>query len=157
MRLRAPIVRLAVTCLLAFALSCSRRPPAAEPVPVGRVNCARCGMMISSERQSAEWVAPGEETRFYDDIGCLAADARTLPGGGVRFVHVTGARWAPAENAFYARPPDESTPMGYGVVAFADRAAAAARDREGRARTWQELVRELGPEPPGSGGQPKPR
>jgi hypothetical protein len=112
MRLRAPIVRLAVTCLLAFALSCGRRAPAPEAVPVDRVNCARCGMMISSERQSAEWVA---------------------------------------------RPPDESTPMGYGVVAFADRAVAATRDREGQARTWQELVRELGPEPPGSGGQPKPR
>lgn len=102
-------------------------------------------MMVSSEPQSAEWVVPGEETRFYDDIGCLATDAPPHAQRGALFVHVDGARWARAESAFYARPPDQSTPMGYGFVAFTDRREAAARDRQGKAHTWEELVRELAP------------
>lgn len=146
--------RLAAVLLVPLALSCGRREPAPEPVPVNQVNCARCGMLISSDLQSAEWVVPAQETRFYDDIGCLATDVRPRAEQGARFVHVEGARWARAEVAFYARPPDESTPMGYGVVAFTDRAEAAARDPQGKARTWEELVRELAPERPGATGPP---
>lgn len=153
MRRPTAIVRFAVTSLLPVALSCSRAP-APETVPVDRVNCARCGMMVSNEAQSAQWVIPGEETLFYDDIGCLAADVRPRAERGVRFVHVDRARWAPAETAFYARPADESTPMGYGVVAFSSRSEAAARDRKGRSRSWGELVRELAVQRPGSGARP---
>jgi copper chaperone NosL len=123
-------------------------------VPVDKVNCARCGMMISSETQSAEWVAAGEETRFYDDIGCLATDAWSAGEGGARFVHADGARWAPAESVFYARPANVSTPMGYGVVAFSSREEAAARDRQGRARAWSDLAAELRSEPAATGGRP---
>jgi hypothetical protein len=39
--------------------------------------------------------------------------------------------------------------MGYGVIAFASRQEAVARDRANRARTWAELVRELRAEAPG--------
>lgn len=154
MRLSSATARLAVAFLVPLALSCGRRAPEPETVPVDRVNCARCGMMISSEPQSAQWVVPGEETRFYDDIGCLAADDRPRAEGGARFVHVDRARWARVETAFYARPADESTPMGYGVVAFSSRADASARDRQGRARTWEELAAELAAEGRGNGARP---
>lgn len=143
--------RFAVAILLPLALSCGRGVPRPEAVPVDRVNCARCGMLVSIEARSAQWVVPGEETLFYDDIGCLATDSRKRAAGGTRFVHVSGGRWAAAETAFYARPPDESTPMGYGVVAYAGRAEAAGHDRQGRARTWEDLLRELAAERPGSG------
>jgi copper chaperone NosL len=99
-------------------------------------------MLVSSEPDSAQWVAAGEETRFYDDIGCLATDPWTPPGRNARFVRAQG-RSVPADGAFFARPHGTSTPMGYGVVAFADRRQAAARDRQGRALGWTELVSEL--------------
>jgi copper chaperone NosL len=99
-------------------------------------------MLVSREDQSAEWIAAGEEPRFYDDIGCLATDGWKPPGRSARFVHA-GRTWFPAETAFYARPPDASTPMGYDINAFATREEAALRDREGRARSWNELVQEL--------------
>lgn len=150
----AATARFAVPFLLPLALSCSRGAPKPETVPVDSVNCARCGMMVSSEPQSAQWVVPGEETRFYDDIGCLAAEVRSRGESGARFVHVEGGRWARAEAAFYARPADESTPMGYGVVAFSNREEAAARDRQGRARSWEELAVELAAEHPGEGDRP---
>jgi copper chaperone NosL len=99
-------------------------------------------MLVSREDQSAEWIVAGEEPRFYDDIGCLATDPWRAPGRSARFVHV-GRSWSPAESVFYARPPALSTPMGYGVAAFATREEAAASDRAGRARTWPELASEL--------------
>jgi hypothetical protein len=110
-------------------------------------------MVISREAQSAQWVVPGEETRFYDDIGCLATDSWPEATGGARFVHADGG-WAAAETVFYARPPGESTPMGYGVVAFQSREQAAARDPRGTARTWGDLVAELAAERPGTGVRP---
>lgn len=154
MRLPAATPGFALAFLVPLALACGRREPVPEAVPLDSVNCARCGMMISSEPQSAQWVVPGEETRFYDDIGCLAADDRPRAEGGARFVHVDGTRWARAENAFYARPADESTPMGYGVVAFSNRTQAATRDRQGKARTWEELAAELAAEGKKAGARP---
>ena len=126
---------------------CGDRALRPEPVPVGRAACTRCGMLVSREDQAAEWIAAGEEPRFYDDIGCLATDGWRPPGRSARFVHA-GRTWSLAESLFYARPPDASTPMGYDVVAFATREQAASRDREGRARSWEELTRELR-RPPG--------
>ena len=140
--------RFAIVGLLSIPLSCGRAP-APEPVPVNQATCARCGMMISIESQSAEWVASGQETLFYDDIGCLATDAQPRAKGGARFVHVGEGGWALAEKAFYARPAEAATPMGYGVVAFRDAGRAAALDRQGKARAWEDLIRELAAEPPG--------
>ena len=143
----------AAALVASLSLSCGRRSPAPEPVPVGQVNCARCSMVISREAQSAQWVVPGEETRFYDDIGCLATDSWPQAEGGARYVHADGG-WAAAETVFYARPPGESTPMGYGVVAFQSREQAAARDQRGRVRTWGDLVAELAAERPGAVTRP---
>lgn len=129
-------------------MGCGVRPLRPEPLPVGQVTCSLCGMVVSLETQSAQWIAAGEEPRFYDDIGCLATDPWTAPGRSARFVHVAGA-WSPAEASFYARPPGASTPMGYGAVAFTTREEAASRDAQGRSRTWVELVAELRASGPG--------
>lgn len=128
---------------LPLLVACSERVLEPEPVPLDRVSCARCGMMVSREADSAQWVSKGEDTRFYDDIGCLAAEDHRPAGRNARFVRVGGTRWAPAESAFYARPADASTPMGYGFVGFSTREEAAQRDREGKARTWEEFVEEV--------------
>lgn len=154
MRLPGRLGGFVAASLVWLLVACSDRPLEPEPVPLDRVSCARCGMMVSREADSAEWIAAGEEPRFYDDIGCTAADDRLPAGRSARFVHVEGGHWAPAEAAFYARPVEASTPMGYGVVAFSTREAAAARDRAGRARTWDELIGELRSEKPGEGGRP---
>ena len=68
--------RTALTLALTLTIGCGRKPLSPEPVPVDRVECARCGMLISSQSGGGEIVAAGEDTRFYDDVGCLAARPR---------------------------------------------------------------------------------
>ena len=102
-------------------------------------------MMISSLDHAAQAVSPQEDARFYDDRGCLAKDAPALPDGARLFVQLDrGAGWINAGEAFFAFSAGARTPMGYGVTAFRTEAEAARADREGRARRWDDVVRELG-------------
>jgi copper chaperone NosL len=70
-------------------------------------------------------VAPGEEPRFFDDIGCLATfvKAGRAPAGATAFVTDYRTRdWIRADRAVYARVPGLQTPMGSQLVAHADAA-----------------------------------
>ena len=104
-------------------------------------------MLISSERGSGEIVSADGDTRFFDDVACLAADwiahART-PRGDRAFVRLPGGAWADASAAAYARPASARTAMGWGVAAFASPADAEAADAGGRAMTFDEVVRLAG-------------
>jgi len=96
-------------------------------------------MMISEIGDAAEYVSRRDEPRFYDDLGCAAADAGRVPIDGILFVRADdGARWLPAREAFYART-GARTPMSYGYFAFSTEAGAKARDGQGRARRWNDL------------------
>lgn len=122
--------------LTGLALGCVRRI-APEPLPLDRYTCARCGMMISDVADAAEYVSAREETRFYDDLGCAAADAGRVPIRGKFFVRAEGGtRWLDAEDAFFARTGGR-TPMGYGVFAFSTE--AQARDAGGKALRWSDV------------------
>jgi copper chaperone NosL len=101
-------------------------------------------MMISEPAHAAQAVAPNEEPRFYDDRGCLAKDAASLPADARLFVQLDrGAGWIDVREAFFAFPEGARTPMGYGVTAFRTEAEAARADRNTRARRWADVVREL--------------
>jgi copper chaperone NosL len=124
-----------------FLYACAKGPLAPVPLPLDRFNCARCGMLISELDDAAEWVGRGEELRFYDDLGCAAADASRVPPGGKFFVRASGGRrWLPAELAVFAKPAGARTPMSYGLVAFETEADAKARDAQGRSLRWADLA-----------------
>lgn len=115
-----------------------------QPLPLDHVECASCRMLISSLDDAAQAVAPGEKPRFYDDRGCLAKDAASLPSGARLFVQLdAGAGWIEAGAAFFAFPTGARTPMGYGVTAFRTEAESSRADHAGRARRWAEVVREV--------------
>lgn len=107
---------------------------AAEPPPPIQAGtpCAFCRMTISDARVAAEVVAPGEEPRQYDDIGCLAGDLqkRPLTPRSRAFVadYSTGAL-VPAGDAVYTHVESIETPMMSHIVAHA---TAAARDADSR-------------------------
>jgi hypothetical protein len=100
-------------------------------------------MLISTDSGGGEIVSANDDTRFYDDVGCLAADWRAHSGDVRAFVRIAG-RWSDAMDASFARPAAVATAMGSGIVAFALSADARAADREGRALTFDDVVRASG-------------
>ena len=112
-----------------------------EPLPLDRVNCAKCGMLISSLANAGQAVSREAETRFYDDIGCMAADT-AMTGDANLFVQLAdGTGWTPVTSAWFAASPQMSTPMGYGFTAHASEEAARKADAQPRAQSWAEIVR----------------
>ena len=130
--MRSPIVAAIVTVVLA-GCGFARTTPAALDTS-GTESCASCRMAIVDGSTAAQLVAPGEEARFFDDLGCLRAYLQTtrLPWKGVVYVadHRTRA-WVPLSQAVYAHQPALDTPMGSRLIAHAN---AASRDRDAAAR-----------------------
>lgn len=110
--------------------SLSRTTPAALDTS-GKEPCAFCRMAIVDGRTAAQLVAPGEEARFFDDLGCLRSYLATtkLPWKAVVYVadHRTKA-WVPLSQAVYARQPALETPMGSQLIAHANASSRAADD-----------------------------
>jgi len=96
-------------------------------------------MLISTERGGGEIVSATDDTRFYDDVACLAADWANRSGEVGAYVHVGGG-WSDALTASYAQPADVRTAMGSGIAAFATAAEARAADRAGRALTFDAVT-----------------
>lgn len=119
---------------------CGAAPPGPEPVPLDRANCARCSMLISSDTHAAQSQAHGRSTRFFDDIGCLAADADATANDANRYVRLVSGAWATTGSAWFARSASAKTPMDYGILAFATEEEARAADRNGKAHEWPAIV-----------------
>lgn len=81
-----------------------------------------------------------DDTRFYDDIGCLAADWAAHHGDARAFVRPAGGGWTDAQVASFAQPTDARTAMGSGIAAFAAAADARAADPTGRVLTFDDVV-----------------
>lgn len=101
-------------------------------------------MLISSDTGGGEIVSSSEETKFYDDIGCLAADWRAHHDGDRAFVRIGGGHWSEAQAASYAQPDGIQTAMASGLAAFATALEARGADRNGRALTFDDVIRLTG-------------
>ena len=124
----------ALLLLMSSLFACGGGPPGPAALDTKNDACAWCRMGASDARFAAQLVAPREEPRFFDDIGCLAAFLAARPAlkGSVAFVadHRTKA-WVPALDAVYTRNPGLQTPMSSHLLAHAD---AASRDADADAR-----------------------
>ena len=124
----------ALTATLLLAAGCTGSgAPGPVAIDMGRDACSHCRMAIVSAATAAEIVAPGEEPRLFDDIGCLRdfVAAAPLAADAVVFVadHRTGA-WVDARQAAFTKTSLQ-TPMGSSLVAHVD---AASRDQDPAAR-----------------------
>jgi hypothetical protein len=97
-------------------------------------------MLISTERGAAQIVPSDGDTRFYDDVGCLASDWRDHAQLGQAFVRVEGGAWVDAAAAVYSRPGGVRTAMGSGLVAFASAAEARAASASATVMSFDEVV-----------------
>jgi copper chaperone NosL len=112
----------------ALSAACGRGGTGPVPFQTG-APCAYCRMTLVSPELAAEIVAPGEDPRFYDDIGCLANDLRKVaarPGARVYVADHRTAAPIDAATARYTRVDTLETPMGSHLVAHADDASRRA-------------------------------
>jgi len=120
--------------LLSLLFACASGPaPPAPPAPLDTANetCQWCRMTVSEPRLAAQIVAPLEEPRFFDDIGCMRdylASAKSLSEDAMAYVadHRTSA-WVSATQAVYTKVPTLETPMKSHLVAHVD---TASRDQD---------------------------
>ena len=123
-----PYAAAAALCAVLALGGCASSVPGPATLDTRNDACAHCRMTVSDARFAAQLVAPGEEPKFFDDIGCLREylKAAAPAPGSVAYVasHRTRA-WVPARDAFYLRHESIETPMGFHLVAFED---AAGRD-----------------------------
>ena len=94
--------------------------------------CDTCRMVVSSTHTASEVLAPYQDVKFFDDLGCLDKylAGATLPAGARVLVadHRTGD-WVDAEYAVFTRVGEGGGAMGSPFVAYASVASRDA-DRE---------------------------
>jgi copper chaperone NosL len=138
--LSARLVVLVILAAWAAAASCRSSPPQPARLDSKQDACASCRMMVSDARFASQVVAPFEEPRFFDDLGCLARylqTAGTLPDGAVIYVadHATRA-WVRADAAVFTEVQGIAAPMGSHVIAHE---SAASRDADPAALSGRSL------------------
>src|SRR5690606_35950302 len=133
--MKRALLGVAVSGLAALALlpGCSRGELSGPPeLRVGRDECGECGVIISEDRcSSAILVERGgrREHVLFDDIGCMLDYERGRAGEFAAvdaFVHDHPTRaWVRAADAHFLFADRDllPTPMGSGIVAYAERAA----------------------------------
>jgi copper chaperone NosL len=117
--------------------------------------CAQCNMKVADNEKKVSAYLPnikGMGPSHYCDIGCAvqsrnnecATRQMVFDGNAVVYDLFTGEA-VPAEKAFFAFKSSFRTPMGYGIVAFKDKAEAekfALGHGKVRVIRWFELVDE---------------
>lgn len=97
-----------------------------EPIVYGRDACAHCRMHISQPGFAGEVRDHIGVLTKYDDVGCMlqamVAMHREIPEAWVE--DHDGGEFVPLLTAHLVRSDTGGTPMGYGIVAFANEEAA---------------------------------
>jgi copper chaperone NosL len=116
---------IAIAALLAVG-ACAVKAGGPPEIELDRTACSHCGMLISESLYAAAYQAPGAPARVFDDIGCLRDAARGEAGDGLHFWFHDGSHggWIEGSEAIFVASPEIRTPMGGGLIAYRDRAAA---------------------------------
>lgn len=107
--------------LFAAGIACRGGAPPPASLDTKTDTCSVCRMTVSDQRLASQILVPGEEPRFFDDLGCLAKflDAHQLPDAVVYVADHRTGEWTPAAGAVYSRLDRASTPMASGLLAHA--------------------------------------
>lgn len=134
MKLSFSIVSAVAASSMLFASGCGRDEVTGPPeLKLGRNLCAECGMMINEDRCSGAAVIAVDGVRehvTFDDIGCMLEYSNDLESNIQvieRYVHDHTTRaWVGWSEAWFVRGESDKipTPMGSGIVAFANRDSA---------------------------------
>jgi copper chaperone NosL len=103
--------------------------PVAPSIAYGRDLCEACNMLIDEARFAAATLEIGGKTHKFDSIDEMIVFHMDRPNLQIRawFVHDYGTQnWIRAEKAYFVQSPEIRAPMGKGIAAFGERAAADA-------------------------------
>lgn len=141
--MRKTLLAATVVSLLA---ACTPAPTGPTPPEIvyGVDVCEACGMIISEARFAAATALDGGEALRFDDIGDMLAYHASRPEIDVRawFVHDHPSEtWLEGHQATFVQSSEIASPMGHGIVAFADPAEAEAYALEigGEVFTFDEI------------------
>lgn len=141
-----PIIMILLSAGWLFS-SCRSAPDFSQPPEIiyGEDACERCYMIINEARYAAAYMTSDGESRLFDDIGGMLAHFEDLGEDVTVFwVHdFETEAWLEADQAYFVES-DHLTPMGYGIVAFADesRAESWAADQEALVVSFSTLLSE---------------
>lgn len=135
--------------MMALVLAaCGDEVKASDPpeLTLGESTCSRCGMIISDERFASGMTFEDQDALLYDDLGEMIEIIRTEdPHPDYIWVHDYDSReWIDATTAWYVDSAEIMAPMGSGLAAFANQAAAEAfaATNDGTVRDWQATLSE---------------
>ena len=126
------------------AAGCGVAAQGPPEIVIDRTACSHCSMLISEPVYAAAYQAPGAAPRVFDDIGCLLDSLGTEQAASLQFwFHdASHGEWIDGTEATFVASPQVRTPMGGGIIAFRDGAAAdtaAAAQRGERIATLAQL------------------
>ena len=145
--MRTGTLIVAVVAAAAIGAACGVKADGPPHFEVDRTPCAHCGMLISEPVYAAAYRAARSESRVFDDIGCLLKAAAQEPRADALrfwFHDAATAVWIDGTDAVFVSSRELRTPMGGGLVAFRDLAAAreaATRQQGSVVPSLEELLR----------------
>lgn len=128
-----------------FLAACGSDVNLEEPPEIryGEDVCEQCGMIISEARYAASYVTTDGYVRLFDDMGgMLIYDLNNQEEVHVYWAHdLNTEEWIKADEAIYVLNDDLTTPMGWGLAAFANTADAEQfmTENGGALTTWGDL------------------
>jgi copper chaperone NosL len=113
-----------------------------EPVALAPEDmCAYCKMAISEKSYAAELIDSEEQAFKFDDIGCMVnfikSKKNTTKTVAYFVMDFDERQWTKADDAYYVRSSELTTPMNGGIIAFKTQSKA----REAADRYHGKLIR----------------
>jgi copper chaperone NosL len=124
--MKTPLIAVFVLVMIGCKASSFHWPPEPAEIHLGEDTCSACKMIISEERFGAQLHVRNEAVLIYDDYGCLLKSTNaTSSGDAVVYVRsFEDGSWLKVEQAIFVISKEISSPMGYGIAAFAARKSA---------------------------------
>lgn len=112
------------------------------------------GMFVVDPRYTVAWLPDEGDWVLFDDIGeMFKYRVVRFPDAEAKVIWVNDyhdQKWLKAEEAWYVETTEINSPMGWGVAAFRDEAAARQFQAEtgGELMTWQDVLNAAWDAPP---------
>lgn len=142
MRRRFALLLLTVLVISACGSAAADGPP---EINYGRDICIQCGMIIGDARFAAAYRLDDGTEKHFDDLGGLIIHGREtgeLSSATVWVSDFDDEVLIGSETAYYVPTRGVTSPMGHGILAFADEARAkeTAADLDGEVIGWDDVV-----------------